>query len=261
MRKRMAANWKMYKTGPEAVEMLGNLEQLCKEKKPASDREILVFAPYTALEATGKALTALSAASGLPCLLGAQNMHHEKEGAFTGEISARMLKETGVSWVLLGHSERRHIFHETFEDITQKIETAFMENLKVCLCVGETLEERERGFLAMILEKQITAALEPLAQNPAFVPENLAIAYEPVWAIGTGKTAGEEDIKEAHALCRNLLACVIGPEKAAKISILYGGSVKPENAQAIMAVENVDGVLVGGASLKADTFYPIICAG
>ncbi len=260
MRKRMAANWKMYKTRPEAAEMLGKLETLCQKKKPAADREVLVFAPFTALETTGKALEKLAAASSLPCFLGAQNMYYEAEGAYTGEISARMLQDVGASWVLLGHSERRHVFHEPYEDITKKIDTAFKENLKVCLCVGETLEERERGFLAMILEKQIMAALENQVQNPDFLPENLAVAYEPVWAIGTGQTAQVEDIKEAHALCRALLASALGPEKAAEITILYGGSVKPENAEAIMAVENVDGVLVGGASLKADTFYPIICA-
>lgn len=254
----MAANWKMYKTRLEATEMLSKLETLCQEKKPTADREVLVFAPFTALEVTGKALAKLAETSGIPCFLGAQNMYYEAEGAFTGEISARMLLDAGVSWVLIGHSERRHVFHETYEDITRKIDTAFKGNLKVCLCVGETLEERERGFLAMILEKQIMAALENQVQNPGFLPENLAVAYEPVWAIGTGQTAKESDIAEAHTLCRSLLASALGQEKAAEITLLYGGSVKPENTEAIMAVENVNGVLVGGASLKAETFYPIM---
>lgn len=251
MKKIMAANWKMYKTGPEAAATVGELAKLLGGRTP-DGREIIVFAPATALERTAEAIKAVAGAEA-----GAENMYPAEEGAFTGEISPLMIKACGARWVLTGHSERRHILGESDAFVGQKTAFALAQGLRVMLCVGETLEEREAGGLQEVLERQLREGLKEIPADTA--PENLAVAYEPVWAIGTGKTAGPEDILEAHALCRSLLGALLG-EKAAQTAILYGGSVKPANAGSILALDNVDGVLVGGASLKAESFLQIINA-
>ena len=251
MKKIMAANWKMYKTGLEAAITIGELAELLNHKAPEG-REIVVFAPATALEQTAKAIKPIAGAEA-----GAQNMYPAEEGAFTGEISPLMIKECGAVWVLTGHSERRHILGESDSFVGQKTAFALSHGLRVMVCIGETLEEREAGRLQEVLERQLKEALKDIPADTD--PEDLAVAYEPVWAIGTGKTASSEDILEAHALCRELLGKILG-EKAARIHILYGGSVKPANAGSILALDNVDGVLVGGASLKADSFIQIINA-
>ncbi len=251
MKKIMAANWKMYKTGQEATAVIGELAGLLGGKAPEG-REIVVFAPATALERTAQAIKVIVGAE-----VGAENMYPADEGAFTGEISPLMIKACGAQWVLTGHSERRHILGESNAFVGQKTAFALTRGLKVMLCVGETLEERDAGRLEEVLEQQIREGLKDIsADTPA---ANLAVAYEPVWAIGTGRTAGAEDIVEAHALCRSLLRSVLN-EKADHIAILYGGSVKPTNAGSILTLDNVDGVLVGGASLKAESFIQIINA-
>lgn len=252
MKKLMAANWKMYKTGAEAVSTIEELARMLTGHAPA-DREIIVFIPFTALERASSAMASIEGAAS-----GAQNMYPVQEGAFTGEISPAMIKACGAAWVLTGHSERRHIFGESESLVGQKTAFALENGLKAMLCIGETLEEREAGLLRNVLERQLRLGLKDIPADTSV--ENLAIAYEPVWAIGTGKTATSEDIKETHALCRDLMIEILGREKALKTPLLYGGSVKPANAGSILALDNVDGVLVGGASLKADSFFQIINA-
>lgn len=251
MKKLMAANWKMYKTGDEAVETLKTMAGLLHGQAPEG-REIVVFAPFTALERASGAMEAIKGG-----MTGAENVYPAAEGAFTGEISPAMIKACGASWVLTGHSERRHILGESDALVGEKTAFALANGLRVMLCIGETLEERESGLLRNVLERQLKIGLKHV---PADTPvEALAIAYEPVWAIGTGKTATTDDIVETHAICRELMREILG-DKADSTPLLYGGSVKPANAGSILALDNVDGVLVGGASLKADSFTQIINA-
>jgi triosephosphate isomerase len=251
MKKLMAANWKMYKTGAEAVATIEEMSSMLQGTAPEG-RSILVFVPATALERASKAIQHLQGAS-----TGAENIYPAAEGAFTGEISPAMVKDCGATWVLTGHSERRHIFGESDALVGEKTAFALSQGLRVMLCIGETLEEREAGLLSNVLERQLRLALKDVpADTPA---ESLAIAYEPVWAIGTGKTATTADIVQTHAICRKLMLDILG-EKAKQIALLYGGSVKPANAGNILSLDNVDGVLVGGASLKADSFTQIIHA-
>ena len=251
MKKLMAANWKMYKTGTEAESTVKEMAALLNGKAPEG-REIVIFAPFTALERTSEAMRAVEGA-----MTGAENVYPAVEGAFTGEISPIMIKSCGASWVLTGHSERRHILGESDELVGKKTAFALENGLRVMLCIGETLEERESGLLRNVLERQLKLGLKGVpSDTPA---EALAIAYEPVWAIGTGKTATTDDIVETHAICRELMHEILG-DKAAETPLLYGGSVKPANAGNILALDNVDGVLVGGASLKADSFTQIINA-
>ena len=251
MKKLMAANWKMYKTGAEAVATVNEMAEILKGAAPEG-REIAVFVPFTALEAASAAMKSIEGAS-----TGAENVYPALEGAFTGEISPVMIKACGAAWVLTGHSERRHILGESDEFVGEKTAFALQNGLRVMLCIGETLEERESGLLRNVLERQLKLGLKNVpAETPA---EALAIAYEPVWAIGTGKTATNDDIVETHAICRELMREIMGA-KADETPLLYGGSVKPANAGAILALDNVDGVLVGGASLKADSFTQIINA-
>ncbi len=251
MKKLMAANWKMYKTGAEAVATVNEMAEILKGTAPEG-REIAVFVPFTALEAASAAMKSIEGAS-----TGAENVYPALEGAFTGEISPVMIKACGAAWVLTGHSERRHILGESDEFVGEKTAFALQNGLRVMLCIGETLEERESGLLRNVLERQLKLGLKNVpAETPA---EALAIAYEPVWAIGTGKTATNDDIVETHAICRELMREIMGA-KADETPLLYGGSVKPANAGAILALDNVDGVLVGGASLKADSFTQIINA-
>ncbi|MDR2160525.1 MAG: triose-phosphate isomerase [Desulfovibrio sp.] len=241
----IAANWKMYKTGEEAVSTLADLGRLLPS--PPGDRQVVVFVPFTAL-----AQAARAAGPGLA--LGAQNCYPAEEGAFTGEISPAMIRAAGGTWVLAGHSERRSLFRESDDFVGRKTAFALRAGLQVILCVGETLEERDSGGLRPVLERQMRGGLDGV--DPAFLPSSLAVAYEPVWAIGSGRVAGREEILEAHGLIRSLLENRFGAAgRGARI--LYGGSVKPDNAGSVLGLDNVNGVLVGGASLRAESFSAI----
>ena len=234
----------MHKTVPEAVSLVKELKELLTEIK---DREVLVCPPFTAIYAVKREI------EGSPIKLGAQNMFYEEKGAFTGEISPLMLKDLGCSYVILGHSERRHIFGETDELINKKVASAVKHGLVPILCVGELLEERESGKTKSVVERQLLEGLKGLKEGDEFV-----IAYEPVWAIGTGKTATPEQAQEVHKFIRELLAENFGREKAERVRILYGGSVKPENIKGLMEMPDIDGALVGGASLRAASFAKIV---
>ncbi len=246
----MAANWKMFKTRAEAVTTISTLCD--KLYKASQERDVVIFAPFPSLA------DAVHAAQ--PCAfleIGAQNFYPAVEGAFTGEVSAAMLQDVKVAWVLVGHSERRALFGESLELVAKKAAFALEQGLKVVFCVGETLEEREAGHLRKVLEAQL-ATLAQLPTSDVQV-QNFAIAYEPVWAIGTGKVAGKTEIVEAHAIVRDILEEKL-PHIGKNMRILYGGSVKPENATEIIHLANVDGVLVGGASLDAESFASIVLA-
>lgn len=252
MHKLMAANWKMYKTADEAASTARELTALLQNSAPEG-REVLLFPPFTAISATA---TALKGSTGFA--VGGQNVYPAQEGAFTGEISPVMLKDAGATWVLTGHSERRHVLGESDAQVGEKTAFALQQGMKVILCIGETLPEREGNALQTVLERQLA---EGLASIPSTVsPEEIAIAYEPVWAIGTGKVAGPTEILETHALVRTLLLLRFGKVMGRQVRILYGGSVKPDNATSIMQLDNVDGVLVGGASLVPESFRSIVCA-
>ena len=246
----MAANWKMYKTRSEASACLKELRG--KIKDLPSDREVLVCAPFTCLDAAREALAGQPGIS-----LGGENCYPAKEGAFTGEISPAMLLDTGCRWVLTGHSERRAILGENDAFVGEKTAFALGEGLNVVLCVGETLEERDSGKLEEVLGRQLDAGLAGVPGDVA--AERLAVAYEPVWAIGTGRVAGPREILEAHALVRRTLVRRF-PAQGGEMRVLYGGSVKPENAAEIILLDNVNGVLVGGASLQAESFSRIVLA-
>ena len=242
----IAGNWKMHKTVKESVALASELKAKlagCKEK-------VMIAPAFTALSEVAKVL------EGSTILLGAQNMGPEEQGAHTGEVSVLMLKDIGVKVVILGHSERRHTYLESDALINKKVLLALAHGLEVVLCVGETLEERESGKLETVLATQLR---EGLAGVSASSLDKVTIAYEPVWAIGTGKTATPEDADAVHAYCRKVLAALYGDEKAKKTLIQYGGSVKADNAAALMSKPNIDGALVGGASLKAESFVPIAC--
>lgn len=218
---------------------------------PSQKVEVAVCPPAVYLHDVGAALR------GSHIGLGAQNMYHEKEGAFTGENSAAMLRDLGCRYVIVGHSERRQLFGETNAGVNLKIFAALGEILTPIVCVGETLEEREANRTDQVISEQIRASLAKLSPDQA---GKLVIAYEPVWAIGTGKTASPEQAEEVHARIRQLLAELFGKETAERIRIQYGGSVKPDNAAELMRQPNIDGALVGGASLKADGFASIVTA-
>jgi len=251
MKKLMAANWKMYKTRAEAVETARSLVELLAGRLP-DDREVLITAPFTALFAVADEIVS---APGV--FLGAQNFYPAAQGAFTGEIAPDMLLDAGCAYALAGHSERRHVIGESDAFVGQKVAFGLSQGLSMVLCVGEKIEERKAGQLRQVLTRQLD---EGLAQaGPDVDPETLVAAYEPVWAIGTGLTAGPADIIEAHQIVREILRSRYG-DKANKIRILYGGSVKPENCGEIIAIDNVDGVLVGGASLRAESFAAIALA-
>ena len=245
----IAGNWKMHKTVPETLAYIEAFKPLVAG---VDDRDIMLAPPFTALDAAQRAL------EGTNIALGAQNCHWEEEGAFTGEVSPRMLADLGVTYVIIGHSERRHIFGETDEMIRRKVEAALRHELVPILCIGERLEEREAGKTLSVLERQLKEGLKGLSASDL---RDLVVAYEPVWAIGTGKTATPEQAEEAHAFCRKLLAGMFGEEFAERARILYGGSVKPENVVGLMARPDIDGALVGGASLKPDVFARIVCFG
>ncbi len=240
----VAGNWKMHKTLSESVALATDL----KVKLADCADKVMIAPPFTALAAVAQAIR------GSNLILGAQNMGPEESGAHTGEVSVLMLKDAGVSSVILGHSERRHSYSENNALINKKVALALKHGLEVILCVGETLEEREAGKLEAVVGSQLR---EGLAGVSAADFSRVVIAYEPVWAIGTGKTATPEDADSVHAFCRSVLGQLYGNDAAKAACIQYGGSVKPENVAALMAKPNIDGALVGGASLKAESFVPI----
>ena len=240
----IAGNWKMHKTRAEAAELAKALRAQLKDGK----HKYLVAPTFTSLEAVGTII------KGSNILLGAQNCAPEEQGAHTGEVSVLQLKDLGVQAVILGHSERRHIYKEDDELINKKVKLVLKHGLEVILCVGELLEEREAGKAEAVCETQTVKGLAGVAAADL---GRITIAYEPVWAIGTGKTATPEDADAIHAYIRKVVEKLYGADAAANIIIQYGGSVKPENAAQLMAKENIDGALVGGAALKADTFVPI----
>ncbi|HQA04099.1 MAG TPA: triose-phosphate isomerase [Thermodesulfovibrio thiophilus] len=237
------ANWKMHKTVQEALEFL---KDFIPSVQGISDREIGIAPAFVCIESMSKALRDTD------IKVGAQNVFYENKGAYTGEVSPVMLKDLNIDYVIIGHSERRKYFHETDEIINLKIKATMSENLNVIFCIGETLEERESEKTFDVLKKQIEKGLENIEKY-----NSLVLAYEPVWAIGTGKVASEFQIEEAHAFIRNRLKDIYS-DKADRIRILYGGSVSPENIHSIMNIANVDGVLVGGASLDPEKFLKII---
>lgn len=246
----IAGNWKMNLTPDEVRRFFGDFHPAFPDGEAP---ELLVFPSFLSLPA------AVDAAPRDPVVeIGVQNIHWETSGAFTGETSAGMALAAGATHTLLGHSERRHLFRETDEEVARKTGTAFSAGLVPVICVGETLEERRSGRLEEVLLRQLDAVLPLAAENPT---ARVLLAYEPVWAIGTGETATPEDASEAHTLLRRRLAESLGEDAAAGIPILYGGSVKPANAAELLRAPNVDGVLVGGASLDPASFARIAEAG
>ena len=249
--KLMAANWKMYKTRGEAEATARDMLRLIGPDIP-KDRQGLVFPPFTAIEAVAKVFEGQAAFA-----VGGQNFWPKDEGAFTGEVSARMLADLGCSWALAGHSERRWVMGESDELVGEKVAFGLAAGLRMVLCIGEKIEERRAGKVEEVLDRQLEKGLAGLSRS--FATETLAIAYEPVWAIGTGEVAGPAEIAHAHAHTREKLVRLMG-QKAASTPILYGGSVKPENASEILSLDNVNGVLVGGASLTGESFSRIALA-
>jgi triosephosphate isomerase len=247
MRKKLiAANWKMYKTPDQARDFFRDFLPLVQ----AHDRDEIVVCPtYLCLDA------AVAAAKGTNVAVGAQNLHWEKEGAFTGEVNAAMLLAVGATHVIIGHSERRQYFGETDDTVNLKLKSALEAGLVPIVCVGEVLEEREAGLTDDVLRRQCMRAFHKLSAKKA---AKLVVAYEPVWAIGTGKTATPQLASDAHVIIRGEAAKAFGQEFADNLRILYGGSVKPENATALMSEPEIDGGLVGGASLDPKSFSAIV---
>ncbi|OQY60066.1 MAG: triose-phosphate isomerase [Desulfobacteraceae bacterium 4572_88] len=242
----IAGNWKMFKTGPEAVATAGQLAKLVAD---VADTEVMIAPPFTALSMVSEIVRDSKV------LLGAQNLHWEDEGAHTGEISAAMLRAAGCQYVIIGHSERRQYFGETDETVNKKIRSAIQANLIPILCVGESEEERESEKTFSVLDKQIINGLQNISSDDL---GKLVIAYEPVWAIGTGKTATKEQAQEVHLFLRSLIGKSFKNTLAKSVRILYGGSVKPSNISELMAMPDIDGALVGGASLDAGIFSEIV---
>ena len=246
MRKKViAGNWKMNMLPNEAISFIEEFAPLVKDTK----HEVILCVPYTDL------FYALLNAQGTNIKIGAQNMHWEEKGAYTGEISAQMLKSIGVEYVIIGHSERRQYFAETDETVNKKIKSALENNLKPIVCVGETLEQREQGITEKIITTQVEKALDGISAENL---NNIIIAYEPIWAIGTGKTATKEDANETIKQIRKKLAEIYGQNEAERVIIQYGGSVKSSNAKELFEMSDIDGGLVGGASLKAEEFSKIV---
>ena len=245
----IAGNWKMNLVVGDALSLVEELKELLAE---VTDVEIVVCPPYTALYPVGQAL------AGSTIALGGQDCYPVENGAYTGEISPSMLKDAGCAWTIVGHSERRRYFDETDDFLNRKLKFALASDLKVMFCVGETLEEREAGEMDDVLRRQVREGLEGLREADF---GRLLIAYEPVWAIGTGLTATPDQADEAHGFVRALVREQFGDTVSEGLRIQYGGSVKPENAVELMEKSNVDGALVGGASLKAESFASIVKAG
>ncbi len=250
MRKKIiAANWKMNMTLGETAAFF---EKFLRELGDDRKVEVVIVPPFTALAKTNELLRDVQNVK-----LGAQNMHWEKPGAFTGEISAEMLRELLVNYVVLGHSERRTLFGETDEIVNKKVRAALNNALRPIVCIGETLAERDGGKVEEVLARQVKGSLAGLTADQM---EETVIAYEPVWAIGTGRTATPQQAQEAHAFIRDQIAKLFSPEVAAKVRIQYGGSVKPNNAAELMGQADIDGALVGGASLDPRGFAEIVQA-
>ena len=244
-RKVIAGNWKMNMLPNQTIEFIEEFEPLVKDSK----NEVILCVPYTDL------FYALNFAQNTNIKIGAQNMHYEESGAYTGEVSPQMLKSIGVEYVIIGHSERRQYFNETDETVNKKIKAAFENNLKPIVCVGETLEERESGKAVEIITNQTKLALEGLTDEQV---KNTIIAYEPIWAIGTGKTATSEDANNSIKEIRKKIQEIYGKEVAECVIIQYGGSVKSVNAKELFTTSDIDGGLVGGASLKPEEFAKIV---
>jgi len=242
--KYIAGNWKMHKTVPEAVALA---EALVRELGQCRHR-LMVAPPFTALGPVAKVL------AGTNILLGAQNMSHQEEGAHTGEVSVKMLKDLGVRVVILGHSERRTLYGEGDGVVNAKVRLALAHGLDVVLCVGETLEEREGGKAEAVVRGQVRKGLDGISEAGL---EKITLAYEPVWAIGTGRNATPQDADAIHGVIRREVAALYSPRAAESLLIQYGGSVKGDNAAGLLTMPNIDGALVGGASLKPETFAPI----
>ena len=239
----IAGNWKMNKTVAEAIALVNELKPLVAKSKP----EVVVCVPYTDLWAVAEAV------KGSKIKLGAENVAWADSGAFTGEISAEMLKEIGVEYVIIGHSERRQYFGETDETVNMRLKQALKNGLKPIVCVGETLTEREKNKTKKVLKKQILDGFKDVTDF-----SDVVVAYEPVWAIGTGKTATAEDANKTIGYIRSLVKKTWGAEVAKALRIQYGGSMKPPNAKELMAMRNIDGGLIGGAALKATDFSAIV---
>jgi|UniRef100_UPI00404A3A6D triosephosphate isomerase (TIM) len=247
-KKFIAGNWKMNKTPADAEALVG---EIIIEIGRQTEVDVLVCPPFTALESVGRKL------EGSNIKIGAQNMHFETNGAFTGEVSAPMLRDLFVTHVILGHSERRALFGENDGFINQKVLTAIKNQLRPILCVGETLAEREAGDTLKVVQTQLEAGLEGVGKEHA---PSVIIAYEPVWAIGTGKVATSDQAQEVHAYIRRLLTKLFGETIAQKVRILYGGSMKPSNAPELLAQKDIDGGLIGGASLESRSFVDLVKA-
>lgn len=244
-RKVIAGNWKMNMLPNETIKFIEEFEPLVKD----TNNEVILCVPYTDL------FYALNFAQDTNIKIGAQNMHFEESGAYTGEVSAKMLKSIGVEYVIIGHSERRQYFNETDETVNKKIKAAFANELKPIVCVGETLEERESGKTVDIITTQTKLALEGLSDDQV---KNTIIAYEPIWAIGTGKTATSEDANNSIKEIRKKIEEIYGKDVAECVIIQYGGSVKSVNAKELFTTSDIDGGLVGGASLKPEEFAKIV---
>jgi len=251
MKKLMAANWKMHKLHDAAAATAADMVSRLSGRLPG-DREVLIIPPFTVLGAVGAAM-----ADAADFSLGGQNFYPSEEGAFTGEIAPAMLRDAGCRYALAGHSERRHILGEDDALVGRKVAFGLGAGLSIILCVGEKLEERQTGQVETVLTRQLATGLADV--GPSVTAGELAVAYEPVWAIGTGLTAGPAEIAAAHAVVREYLVKRF-PGIGREIRILYGGSVKPNNAGQILGIDNVDGVLVGGASLEATSFAAIATA-
>ena len=244
----IAANWKMHKN---AAETAAFCREMRKDEELFKDVDVLICPPFTSLQTASEIL------KGSEIKLGAQNMYWEEGGAYTGEISADMLLDLGAQYVIIGHSERRAYFHEDDSFINKKVKKTLATGLNVILCVGETLEEREKGITNDVVKTQTNGSLQNVTEQEL---ENVIIAYEPVWAIGTGKTATPEQAHEVHEYIRSLISQAYSSTAAERLIIQYGGSVKPDNAGELLAKPHIDGALVGGASLKADDFAGIVLA-
>lgn len=246
-----AANWKMNKTLSETEEYIEQFSELLEGIN--TDMEIVLIPPFTAVAFAGKLIDSFDLNGKI--LLGAQNLFWEDAGAFTGEVCAEMLVDAGCHYVIIGHSERRSYFHETNEIVNKKLAAALKSGLKPIVCIGETKEERQAGRTFNVLETQLSESLDFFESNDL---SELVLAYEPVWAIGTGLTATPEQAQEAHKFIRDKINSMFGTQLSENIRIQYGGSVKPDNAASLMKQPDVDGALVGGASLDPDSFFGII---
>jgi triosephosphate isomerase len=246
-RKVIAGNWKMHKDLSESQNLISKLINVLGKEDVNCD--IIICPPFTSLS------EAADLVKNTKIKLGAQNMHFENKGAFTGEVSAAMLKSVGCEYVILGHSERRAIFNESDEIINRKIKKALDSGLKPIFCIGETLQQRDGGIMNDVIKWQVTEGLQHISKGEM---EKVIIAYEPVWAIGTGVTATPQQAQEVHVYVRQLINNIFGEDTAQELIIQYGGSVKPDNARELLSQSDIDGALVGGACLEADSFLKII---